>query len=70
MSINKRKFVFYTKWNKNDLVCACLFHNPCCKEHRQCEELEMELKPYDDIEEVMKNQRAYTRGKGGALKQK
>lgn len=69
MSVPIRKFVFYSKWNKDNMVCACLFHNPCCENHKNCEEIELELKPYDDLEEVMK-QRRYIRSKGGALKQK
>ena len=65
----KRRIVLLSNWNKDELICACLFCNPCC-DRKGCEELEVTLNPYDDIESVMKEARRYSRGKGGALKQK
>lgn len=67
--MSKRKYVFLSRWDKYNLKCACLFHNPCCDRYTTCEEIELELNPWDDIETVM-HERRYTRGKGGALKQR
>ncbi len=55
--MNKRKFPFYTKWNKYEMLCACMLHNPICDKFKQCEELELTLKPYDDIKEVMRERK-------------
>lgn len=65
---NKRKYVFLSNWDKHYLKCACLFHNPLCKNHKECEEIELSLSPYDDIETCMR-ERKYER-KNGALRQK
>ncbi|MCM8710528.1 hypothetical protein M2651_05745 [Clostridium sp. SYSU_GA19001] len=64
----KRKYIFLSKWNKHDMLCACLQLNPCCKDTKQCEEIELTLNPYDDIEEVMR-ERKYKRHRG-ALRQR
>lgn len=69
MKVKNKKYCFYSNWQGNELTCACLFHNPCCDRFEKCEEIELELKPYDDIEECLRNQRRYVRHKG-ALKQK
>lgn len=66
--VPKRKYCFYTKWQGNELECACLFHNPCCNQYKNCEEIELELRPYDDIEECMRARR-YKR-ENGAIRQK
>lgn len=66
--MSKRKFVFYTKWDKENMLCACMLHNPLCDKFRQCEELELTLNPYGDIEEVMM-ERKY-RKERGVTKQK
>lgn len=63
-----KKYKFNTRWNGNDLRCACLYGNPCCDRFKNCEVLELTLKPYADIEECMKA-RKYKREKG-AIKQK
>jgi hypothetical protein len=68
--VSKRKFIFLTKWDKHDMKCACLQMNPCCDKYRECEEIELTLNPFDDIEECIRNQKAYIRTKGGALKQR
>lgn len=71
--MGKRKFAFYTSWSgKDEMECACLICNPCCDRWKngKCEEIELTLNPYDDLENVMKSQRPFRRGKGGALKQK
>lgn len=65
----KRKYVFLSRWDTHNLLCACLFHNPCCDRYKSCEEIELEINPWDDIEECM-CERRYVRSKGGALKQK
>lgn len=63
----KKKIVLYTRWNKHNLECACSFFNPLCEKWRECEELEVALDPYQDIEECMR-QRKYKRD-NGRLKQ-
>lgn len=60
----KRRIVLLSNWNKNDLICACLFCNPCCNRYKNCEEIEVTLNPYDDIEECLRNQRKYKRIRG------
>lgn len=67
--MSKRKFVFYTKWDKHNMLCACMFHNPLCDKFKDCEEIELTLNPYDDVESVMRDQRTYKREKG-VIKQK
>lgn len=69
MMIKSRKVVLLSKWNKNDLICACLFFNPLCSNCKECEELEVIIKPYDDVEECLKNKRGYKRH-NGALRQR
>ena len=64
----KRKYVFLSNWDRYYLKCACLFHNPLCENHKNCEEIELTLAPYDDIETCMRERR-YER-KNGALRQK
>lgn len=59
----KRRIVLLSNWNKHDLICACLFCNPCC-DRKDCEEIEVTLNPYDDLETVMKDQRKYKRVRG------
>ena len=65
--MSKRKYVFYTKWQSNDLECACLFFNPLCDRCKDCEEVELTLNPYEDLETCMR-ERSYKR-KNGALRQ-
>lgn len=60
----KRRIALYSNWNKNDLICACLFNNPGCDKYKNCEEIEVTLNPYDDIEECLKNERKYKRVRG------
>ncbi|WP_234885112.1 hypothetical protein [Clostridium tarantellae] len=70
MKAKVRKLVMLTKWNeKNDMVCGCLLSNPLCSRCKDCEELEVTINPYEDIEECLKNQRAYKRIQG-SLRQK
>ena len=65
----KRKdYVFLSKWDGQELRCACLFHNPLCINYKDCEELELSLLPYEDVVECMKARR-YQRI-NGAIKQK
>lgn len=64
----KRKIALYTKWNKHELECACNFFNPLCEKYKQCEEIEVALDPYADIEECMK-ERSYKRV-NGAVRQR
>ncbi|TCO69515.1 hypothetical protein EV214_13139 [Marinisporobacter balticus] len=61
------KYKFNTRWNEDELKCACLFGNPGCDRFKTCETLELTLNPYGDIEECMKA-RKYKRKKG-ALRQ-
>lgn len=60
----KRKIALLSNWNKNDLICACLFTSPCCDKYKACEEIEVTLNPYDDLETVMCEQRKYKRIRG------
>lgn len=55
--MEKKDYVFLSKWQGQDLKCACLFHNPCCEDNKECEEIELSLLPYQDLEECMKNKR-------------
>lgn len=63
-----KKIVLYTRWNKHNLECACSFFNPLCSKRKECEEVEVTLDPYDDIESCMK-QRRYKRV-NGAIRQR
>lgn len=68
--MSKKKYLFLSRWNKENkeiLICACLKSNPCCDRFKTCEEVELTLDPYDDIEIVMK-EKAYKRI-NGALRQ-
>lgn len=55
----KRNICLYTNWDKQDLKCACLFGSPMCPRYKECEELEVVLDTYADIEETMRNERRY-----------
>ena len=66
--IKKRKYVFLSNWIGQELKCACLFHNPLCENHKKCEEIELQISPYEDLEQCMKERR-YER-RNGALRQK
>ena len=67
--IKDRKVVLLSKWTKNELLCACLFFNPLCSCNKECEEIEVTIKPYDDIEECLRSKRTYKRH-NGALRQR
>ena len=56
----KKKIVLYTRWSKHNLECACSFFNPLCEKWKECEEMEVTLNPYQDLEECM-SQRRYKR---------
>lgn len=65
----KRKdYVFLSKWDGQELRCACLFHNPLCSDNKECEEIELSLLPYEDVIDCMKARR-YQRS-NGAIRQK
>lgn len=66
--VKKRQYVFLSNWTGRDLKCACLFHNPLCEEYKKCEEIELTLSPYEDLETCMRERR-YQRI-NGALRQK
>ena len=57
--IKSRKEVILTKWNidTDNLICACLYKNPICSNYKNCEELEIIIRPYEDIESVCNNTR-------------
>lgn len=64
--VKSRKEIMLTKWDKDtgEMICACLFKNPLCYKHNECEELQITINPYDDIENVCKNtRRKYKREK-------
>jgi len=65
--VPKNRFIFNTKWDGQELICACYVKNPLCKEYKQCEELELTLSVYDGVEECMKA-RKYKK-QGGVVKQ-
>lgn len=67
-NIKKKQYVFLSQWTGQELKCACLFHSPCCIDNKGCEEIELSLLPYDDIETCMKARR-YER-RNGAIRQK
>lgn len=69
MKVKKRQYIFLSNWDGQDLKCACLFHNPCCTNvPKVCEEIELTLAPYEDLERCMKA-RKYKRNSRGALEQ-
>lgn len=57
------RYKFNTKWDKQELKCACLFGNSACDRFRSCEVLELTLKQYDDSKEYM-NHSSYKRTHG------
>ena len=64
MKVKSRVFYFNTNWNEyNELVCACLVSKKMCN-CKECEELELTLKPFEDIEEVARKARKYKRVNG------
>ena len=69
MKAKKRRIVMLSKWNDWDMVCACLQCNPLCKNYKECEEIEVAIRPYEYIEECLRNKRSYKRV-NGALRQK
>lgn len=54
--VKKRDYVFLSKWEGQDLICACLFHKPMC-DSKVCEQIELSLLPYQDLESCMRNKR-------------
>ncbi|MGL4875165.1 MAG: hypothetical protein ACRC30_11015 [Clostridium sp.] len=67
--IKNRKVALLSKWDeKDDMICACLALNPLCQ-CTGCEELEVTIKPYEDIESCLRNKRGYKRHRG-ALRQR
>ena len=65
----KRKdYVFLSKWDGQELRCACLFRNPLCSDNKECEEIELSLLLYEDVIDCMKARR-YQRS-NGAIRQK
>ena len=66
--MNKRRIVMLSRWNGWEMKCACLQVNPLCECYKECEEIEVTIKPYQDIEECLRNQRKYKRV-NGALRQ-
>lgn len=66
--VKRKDYIFLSKWDGQDLKCACLFHTPLCKDNKECEEIELSLLPYEDVVDCMKARR-YKRV-NGALKQK
>lgn len=63
-----KKFNFYTKWDRNNiLLCGCLVNSVLCKDYKNCEILELKLEVYDDVKGCMQN-RAY-RKEHGKIKQ-
>lgn len=66
--VKRKDYIFLSKWNGEELKCACLFYNPLCRHNKECEEIELSLLPYEDLETCMKARR-YKR-KNGALRQK
>ncbi|MBS6503490.1 hypothetical protein PMY38_11800 [Clostridium tertium] len=66
--VKRKDYVFLSKWDGEEMECACLFHKPKCKDNKGCEEIELSLLPYEDVVECMKARR-YERRKG-SLRQK
>lgn len=63
-----KKIIIYSKWDVDELECACLLSNPLCDRYRECEELELILDTYGGIEECMRN-RKYIK-EHGVIKQR
>lgn len=61
------KLTFYTKWDEQELLCACYIKNPMCNNYKECEELELTLETYNGLEECMRH-RKYKKS-GGVTKQ-
>lgn len=61
------KITFYTKWDGQELICACYVKNPLCDNCKECEEIELTLSVYDGIEDCMRH-RKYKK-QGGVVKQ-
>ncbi len=61
------KITFYTKWDGQELICACYIKNPMCSHYKECEEIELEFDKYANIHECMKH-RKYKK-QGGVIKQ-
>lgn len=57
------RIIIYTKWDSEELECACYIKNPLCDNYKQCEELELKLDKYDGIQECMR-QRKYKKERG------
>lgn len=68
MKVKKRRIVMLSKWEGWDMVCACLQCNPLCNKCNECEEIEVAIKPYEDVEECLRNARSFKRH-NGALRQ-
>lgn len=62
------KYNCYTRWKNNKLICICKVDNPACDRYKSCEELDVEIRQYDNIKGCMNN-RKYKRAKGGGIKQ-
>lgn len=58
-----RKITIYSNWDVDELKCVCLLSNPLCDKYKQCEELELALNVYSDIEECMRT-RKYKKERG------
>jgi uncharacterized membrane protein len=52
-----KKITIYSKWDVDKLECVCLLSNPLCDRYKQCEELDLVLNVYGDIEECMRNRK-------------
>lgn len=65
--MSKIKLTFNTKWDNQELICACYIKKPMCQDFKNCEELDLTLSIYDGIEECMRH-RKYKK-QGGVTKQ-
>lgn len=57
-----KKIIIYSKWD-DEIECCCLLSNPLCDRYKECEELELILNVYGDVEECMRT-RKYKKERG------
>lgn len=65
--IKTKKVIVYSKWNGWEVECMCYKCKPCCNNMKACEEMEVTINPYKNIDEC-KRSRSYKRA-NGAIRQ-
>lgn len=65
--IKIKEIKVYSKWNDWEPKCMCYKNNPLCNDRKDCEEIEVTINPYRNIDEC-KRSRSYKRA-NGAIRQ-